>query len=94
MPTLAKRLETLGLLARAFHAIAQETKALEVYKEMARIAREQGRADLYAQLLTHLRQIAPHDDQVRALDSLRPPSNSSELPQPPSTVSVSDASRC
>jgi tetratricopeptide (TPR) repeat protein len=88
-----RNLDTLGLLARAFHAIQQETKALEVYKEMARLAREAGRADLYAQLLTHLRQVAPHDDQVRALESVRPPgSGASDYPHPPSsTVSVSDS---
>ncbi|HEV8246001.1 MAG TPA: tetratricopeptide repeat protein, partial [Polyangiaceae bacterium] len=88
-----RNLETLGLLARAFHAIAQETKALEVYKEMARIAREQGRADLYAQLLVHLRQVAPNDDQVRALESLRPPTTSAppESRAPTSSVSVSDS---
>ena len=86
-----RNLETLGLLARAFHAIEQETKALEVYKEMARIAREAGRADLYAQLLGHLRQVAPHDDAVRALESLRPP-GASEAPGPSSSISaVSDS---
>src|SRR5262245_22814405 len=44
-------LDTLGLLARAFQSIGQEGKSTEVYKEMARVAREQGKADLYKQLL-------------------------------------------
>jgi tetratricopeptide (TPR) repeat protein len=95
-----RNLDTLGLLARAFNGIAQEAKALEVYKEMARIAREQNKADLFAQLLTHLKQIAPNDDQVRALDTLRPPGASVAPPSaapaaasepPPSTVVMADA---
>jgi tetratricopeptide (TPR) repeat protein len=67
-----KDLETLGLLAQAFTLIGQETKAVEVYKEMARLAREQNKGDLYSQLLGHLRQVAPSDDQVRAFDSVMP----------------------
>jgi tetratricopeptide (TPR) repeat protein len=68
-------LETLGLLARAFQTIGQEPKALEVQKEMARIAREQGKLDLFRELLSHLRLVAGDDEQVRALESVRPPSN-------------------
>src|SRR6187399_1516664 len=67
-----KDLDTLGLLAQAFLLIGQETKAIEVYKEMARLAREQNKTDLYAQLLGHLRQVAPSDDQVAAFDSVMP----------------------
>jgi tetratricopeptide (TPR) repeat protein len=95
-----RNLDTLGLLARAFNGIEQETKALEVYKEMARIAREQNKAELFAQLLTHLKQVAPNDDQVRALETLRPAGASIAPPSaappaasvpPPSTVVVADA---
>lgn len=96
-----RNLDTLGLLARAFNGIEQENKAVEVYKEMARIAREQNRADLFAQLLAHLKQIAPNDEGVRALDTLRPPGASVAPPSaapaaaasvpPPSTVVVADA---
>jgi tetratricopeptide (TPR) repeat protein len=67
-----KDLETLGLLAQAFTLIGQEAKAVEVYKEMARLAREQNKTDLYSQLLGHLRQVAPSDDQVAAFDSVMP----------------------
>jgi tetratricopeptide (TPR) repeat protein len=73
-------LDTLGLLARAFQCIGQEGKALEVYKEMARLAREQGKGDLFKQLLGHLRKIAADDEQVRALESLRAPAPSSSPP--------------
>lgn len=69
-----KNLETLALLARAFEAIDQGEKAIAVQKEMARIAREQGKADLFKQLLAHLRTVAPQDDQVLALEKAGPAS--------------------
>ena len=79
-----KDLDTLGLLAQAFNTIGQENKAVEVYKEMARLSRDQKKSDLYTQLLSHLRSVAPHDEQVRALETLRPhappPATQSEPP--------------
>jgi tetratricopeptide (TPR) repeat protein len=85
-------LETLGLLARAFQLIGQEGKALEVYKEMARLAREQGKPELYKQLLKHLRQIAADDEGVRALDSVRAPAPSSAPPSSSIPMSLADSS--
>ena len=78
-----KNLDTLGLLAQAFTLIGQEAKAIEVYKEMARIARDGERRDLFERLLAHLRDVAPHDEQVRALQSL-PPALSTSSSRPPS----------
>jgi tetratricopeptide (TPR) repeat protein len=78
-------LDTLGLLGRAFQCIGQEAKALEVYKEMARLAREQGKTDLYKQLLGHLRRVAADDEGVKALESVRAPSSSSPPPSNPSS---------
>ena len=77
-----KNLDTLGLLAQAFTLIGQEAKAIEVYKEMARIARDGERRDLFEQLLAHLREVAPHDEQVRALQSL-PPTLGTNSSRPP-----------
>jgi tetratricopeptide (TPR) repeat protein len=77
-----KNLDTLGLLAQAFTLIEQEGKAIEVYKEMARIARDGERRDLFEQLLAHLREVAPHDEQVRALQSL-PPTLGNTSSRPP-----------
>jgi tetratricopeptide (TPR) repeat protein len=85
-----KDLETLGLLAQAFTLIGQEAKAVEVYKEMARLAREQNKTDLYSQLLGHLRQVAPSDDQVAAFDSVMPAAQSQRPPES-SHASLSDA---
>ena len=86
-------LDTLALLAQAFTVIGQENKSIEVYKEMARISREHGRADLFEQLLAHLRAVAPHDEQVRALQSLAPAGTTSDRPsaRSHSAVSVNDA---
>ena len=85
-----KDLETLGLLAQAFTLIGQEAKAVEVYKEMARLAREQNKTDLYSQLLGHLRQVAPSDDQVAAFDSVMPAAQS-QRPVDSSHASLSDS---
>ncbi len=60
-------LETLELLARAFTQIQQTPKAVEVYKEMARIAKEQGRIDLVGEYVDKLVLLAPDDEGVRAL---------------------------
>ena len=79
-------LDTLSLLARAFGLIGQEGKALEVQKEMARLAREQGKLDLYKELLQHLRKVAADDEAVKALDSVRAPAPSSA---PPSSAPLS-----
>ncbi len=62
-----KNLDTLALLARAFGTIGQAAKGVEVQKEMARLAKEQGKGDLYKQLVDKLVRIAPNDEQVRAL---------------------------
>ena len=85
-----KDLETLGLLAQAFTLIGQEAKAVEVYKEMARLAREQNKTDLYSQLLGHLRQVAPSDDQVAAFESMLPGAQSVR-PVESSHASLADA---
>jgi tetratricopeptide (TPR) repeat protein len=87
-----KNLDTLGLLAQAFTLIGQEAKSIEVYKEMARIARDGDRRDVFDQLLAHLRDVAPHDEQVRALQSLPPVASTSVRPpiESQAPLSVSD----
>lgn len=65
-----KDLVVFGLLAQAFTLLEQPDKATEVYKEMAMLAREKGEQQLFLQLVEHLVQIAPGDDQVRALQLL------------------------
>lgn len=65
-----KNLETLTLLAQSFTLIEQPEKALEVYKEMTRIAADHGDAELHGQLVAHLQATAPHDPFVRGLAAL------------------------
>ncbi len=64
-----KDLDTLGLLARAFAAIGQASKGIEVHKEMARIARDQGKLDTFRELVTKLEKMAPNDDAVKQLSA-------------------------
>jgi tetratricopeptide (TPR) repeat protein len=61
--------DTLSLLARAFNAIGQGAKAIEVQKEMARVARDTGKQDLFREIVERLMRVAPHDDGVRKLAS-------------------------
>jgi tetratricopeptide (TPR) repeat protein len=60
-------LDTLLLLARAFTQIGQAGKAIEVQKEMARIARDTNRADMFRELVAKLVKLAPNDEGVREL---------------------------
>jgi tetratricopeptide (TPR) repeat protein len=83
-------LDTLGLLARSFTQIGQAGKAIEVQKEMARIARDTGKVDLFQELLAKLTKLAPNDEGVKrlALGSTVPPASvqsvrPSSAPPPP-----------
>ncbi len=62
-----KDLSVLGMLAQAFNLLEQSDKAVEVQKQMAILAREKGEHKLFAQLVHYLAQVAPNDDQVRAM---------------------------
>jgi tetratricopeptide (TPR) repeat protein len=85
-------LDTLGLLSRAFNVIGQAAKAIEVQKEMARIARDGGNKDLFRDLVGKLQKLAPNDEGVRKLatSSVAPgPASSAPPPAPKSETSVS-----
>jgi tetratricopeptide (TPR) repeat protein len=75
-------LDTLGLLAKSFNQIGQAAKAIEVHKEMARIARDTGRVDLFRELVAKLQKLAPNDEAVRQLatGSMSPQTASSAPP--------------
>jgi tetratricopeptide (TPR) repeat protein len=79
-----KDLTVLGMLAQAFTLIEQPEKAVEVYKQMALIAREKGDQALFLQLVEYLIQVAPQDDQVRAMQLLL---QQPQTPAPPSLES-------
>ncbi len=78
-----KDLDTLGLLAKAFNAIGQGPKAIEVQKEMARLARDQGRQDLFKQLLDKLVRLAPNDEVVMQLAGIQAQPEPQAPPPPP-----------
>jgi len=65
-----KDLTTLDLLSRAFVVLGQAKKGIEVQKEMARIARDQQRYDVYFQLVEKLLISAPNDEAVQELANL------------------------
>ena len=85
-----KDLETLGLLAKAFIVIGQPAKAIEVEKEMARLAFEQGKQEVFERILAGLRQKAPGDPVVQKLSAhssghmaaVRPPARPAPPPPP------------
>ncbi|MSP25249.1 MAG: tetratricopeptide repeat protein [Myxococcales bacterium] len=62
-----KDLATLKILTRAFDAINQPTKALEVLKEAARVARDGGDQEEFATVAAMLSARAPDDPQTRSL---------------------------
>ena len=75
-----KDLDTLALLARAFNAIGQAAKGIEVQKEIARIAKEQGKTELFKQVVEKLQRLAPNDEGVRALLAAPAPGPVSSVP--------------
>ncbi|WP_394837371.1 tetratricopeptide repeat protein [Pendulispora rubella] len=91
-----KDIDTLALLARAFVVIGQAAKGIEVRKEMARIAREQGKTDLFRRLVNDLLEVAGDDDQVQQLAISLPPDDDddeeSQLAPPPARVNMPQAS--
>ena len=80
-----KDLDTLALLARAFAMIGQASKGIEVHKEMARIARDQGKLDTFRELVAKLERLAPNDEVVKQLAAqaaagVAVPTSTSEIP--------------
>ncbi|MEM9695066.1 MAG: tetratricopeptide repeat protein, partial [Myxococcota bacterium] len=66
-----KDMETLKMLARAFEAIGQPKKAIDVLKESARIARDAGDHAALNELLDLLTARAPDDTLIGRLDQWR-----------------------
>jgi tetratricopeptide (TPR) repeat protein len=91
-------LDTLGLLSKAFNLIGQAGKGIEVQKEMARIARDSGKSELFHEILTRLQKLAPSDEQVKQLaaGSMMPPALLSSRPPDPlprATARLHESSR-
>lgn len=62
-----REISTLDLLARAFEQLGQPSKAIEVHKEAARIARDAQNRPEFDRLVGLLLARAPNDEGVRAL---------------------------
>ena len=77
-------LDTLGLLSKAFNHIGQAAKGIEVQKEMARIARDTGKVEVFRELLAKLQKVAPNDEGVKRLatSSLVPSAAYESVPPP------------
>ncbi|MFW6067293.1 MAG: tetratricopeptide repeat protein [Myxococcota bacterium] len=57
--------QTLELLARAFHVLGQTPKTISVYRETARILGEQGKEDSRARILKRILELDPSDQEAR-----------------------------
>jgi pilus assembly protein FimV len=72
--------ETLTLLAQAFHDLGQTSKTVSVYKELAKIYDEQDKVDEERGIWEKVRELAPDDPD--AAKRLAPPSAASVGPAP------------
>src|SRR5690606_18007371 len=83
---------------KAFVVIGQPVKAIEVEKEMARLAFEQGKQEVFERIIAALRQKAPTDPVVQKLSAhssgylaaVRPPARPAPPPVPTSRAATED----
>ncbi|MEM9070863.1 MAG: tetratricopeptide repeat protein [Myxococcota bacterium] len=75
-----KNLETLELLARAFHVLGQTPKTISVYREVARIHQEAGRGDERARVLKKILELDPNDAEARQALAGYAPSTARKAP--------------
>jgi tetratricopeptide (TPR) repeat protein len=84
-----KDLETLAMLARSFEQLNQPEKAIEVYKEQVRLAREQNNREARKQALKRAAALAPHDEKVKQLVRENPTSSiPAPMPEPDADVVI------
>jgi tetratricopeptide (TPR) repeat protein len=91
--TNPRDVQTLDLLAQAFHQLGQTPKTISVYREVARIHQEANRADERAKVLKRILELDPSDAEARqALAGYAPASSpparerSRPLEMPPGAV--------
>jgi pilus assembly protein FimV len=80
-----KDIDTLNLLAQAFEGLGQTSKTTSVYKELAKIYAERGRADEATKVWAKVAQLDPHDPDVAAR---RAPAAGTAAPAPESRRST------
>ena len=77
-----KDVDTLHLLAQAFHDLGQTSKTLSVYKELAHVHEEQGRHGEARATWRKVQELAPDDrDAGEALGPPRPPAAPAPAPE-------------
>lgn len=78
-----KNVDTLELLARAFHVLGQTPKTISVYREMARIHQESGKPEERARILKKILELDPNDAEARqALAGFAPSAKRPSRPAP------------
>ena len=75
-----KNVETLGLLARAFHLLGQTPKTISVYKEVARLHQEAGRPEERARILQKILELDSGDAEARQALAGYAPSSARRAP--------------
>ncbi len=88
--TNPRDVDTLDLLAQAFHQLGQTPKTVSVYKEVARIHQEANRLDARAKVLAKILELDPGDAEARQALAGYAPSNRRDRSQledmPPGAV--------
>jgi pilus assembly protein FimV len=87
--------ETLELLARAFHVLGQTPKTISVYRETARILGDQGKQDERARILKRILELDPQDQDARQALAAYAERSSARLAQvdPPASALVESGAR-
>jgi pilus assembly protein FimV len=72
----SRDLETLNLLAQAFQGLGQTSKTISVYKELAKVHQDRGRAQEAQAVWDRIAVLDPHDPDLQARRAHQPSSTS------------------
>ncbi|HEX8539063.1 MAG TPA: hypothetical protein VF664_16455, partial [Cystobacter sp.] len=76
--------ETLSMLAQAFHGLGQTAKTISVYKELAKVYQERARAQDARDIWDRIAELDPTDADLQAYQAEAPQASSAEPPFRPS----------
>ncbi|HLM47019.1 MAG TPA: tetratricopeptide repeat protein, partial [Myxococcaceae bacterium] len=87
--------ETLNMLAQAFHGLGQTAKTISVYKELAKVYQERGRTQDAGNIWNKVAELDPSDSELLAYKaagpSLSPLSPAAPLPVTPAVTAPTPA---